>query len=113
MYCSECGNNNVEGAKYCSKCGVILKNRKAVNDEIDDVGAKKTVVDFNATAGDTKKIDINGLNHKSVTSPKKRVAVIIFVISITVVACVVGVISIKIHSLCFGNEETSDKLKIL
>ena len=93
MYCSECGSNNIEGAKYCSKCGIKLENGKAVNDEIKDVGVGETVVDFNATAGNDEKVDTNGLKHKPIISQKKQVAIIISAISIivVVVTCVVGV----------------------
>lgn len=93
MYCSECGNKNIEGAKYCFKCGVILENRKAVNDEIKNVGGKEVVASFKATVGSNKKMGAKGLKHKSIILPKKQVTIIIFVISIIVVviASVVGV----------------------
>lgn len=93
MYCSECGSKNIEGAKYCFKCGIILENRKAVNDEIENVGVEEVVADFKATAGSNNKIGVKGLKHKSIILQKKQITIIIFVISIIVVmiASVVGV----------------------
>ncbi|MBU3180830.1 zinc-ribbon domain-containing protein [Clostridium psychrophilum] len=93
MYCSECGNKNIEGAKYCFKCGIILENKKAVNDENDNVGVEEVVANFKATNSSNKKIGAKGLKHKPIISQKKQITISIFVFSIIVViiASVVGV----------------------
>jgi internalin A len=95
MYCSKCGSNNVEEAKYCNKCSETLENKKPVNNEIDVVNAKETVVGFNETAVNKRKTNMNSLKDKFKTLSKKQTRITISVVSIILVACVVGVIIYK------------------
>jgi len=107
MYCTKCGNKNVEGAKYCTNCGITIGNKNSVNNEksvenekpidnnIENIGSEETVVGFKATEVNTKEIKINSLKPKAGTSSKKPVIIITLVLSITVGASFVGVMLYK------------------
>lgn len=72
MFCPKCGEKNVDGAKFCSKCGTnleeIMSNKKAVekNDSNVEVTTKKTV----AVKKNTNNIIADIFNHMLLASFK-------------------------------------------
>ena len=95
MYCSNCGNENTETAKYCCKCGSALVSKKIVLNK-DGVDYDKEIAEnFKQTTCNNEEININDFNDKLKTSSKKQIKVIALIVPIIAVACVVGAIIYK------------------
>ena len=53
MICIQCGQNNVEGNKFCSSCGAKLTNIEDVKPEISLDTAASDILDGNTQAEET------------------------------------------------------------
>ena len=59
MICIQCGQNNVEGNKFCSSCGAKLTNIEDVKPEISLDTAASDILDGNTQAEETVEGNLN------------------------------------------------------
>ena len=92
MYCTQCGKNNLDNAKFCIGCGAELSNVKTVNSNPDNnisQGIQPNSIEMASPAGISGQSDIKP--KKNILMPcllgAAGLIIVALVIVIIIVAC--------------------------
>ena len=83
MYCTQCGKNNLDNAKFCIGCGAELSNVKTVNSNPDNnisQGIQPNSIEMASPAGISGQSDIKpkkNIYNQSGSSPSSSISIVV------------------------------------
>ena len=117
MFCTKCGHDNADGAKFCGKCGYTLVGVIVEKDEVNKINEENKVTETNKPAETYKAPEINkapetksassdiqGFDINSYQPKKSKFKIILPII-------IIAIIGLSIFAALSASDNNSDKSK--